>query len=79
MSTISIDIRIIEQIINSLRIRDKIQLLHRLEQDTWQAHFQEILHRIDERLKKHHISPKEINKIVEESKQECYASRHSKH
>ena len=62
--------------ISRLNIREKSRLVKRLMQETWEERYRSLLKKIDDRLQKSPLSPKdkqEINHIVEQARQEYYS------
>ena len=77
MPIIEIGVNQIKAAIEQLTPHQKAALVETLEKQSWKARFRQLLARMDERLKKHPISIKKIDKIVEEAKTEYYAqNRH---
>ena len=62
----------IEKLIDQLAERDKIQLIRKLEAKTLPARWKVFLRQIDGRHRRNPISQREIEKIVEEARQEVY-------
>ncbi len=63
----------VEKLIGKLGLQEKIQLVRRLEKETRQARWREILKDIDKRLKKFPISEEEITKEIVAYRKEKYA------
>lgn len=66
-------LQIIEQMIQELPTDKKIALVRKLEKDTAQNRMDVILKRIDERIKKHPITEKEISAEVKAVRKKLYA------
>ena len=67
----------LEEEINKLDIREKTRLVKRLLKETWEERFRNLLARIDKRVKESPITHRELEKIVEEAREEFY-SQHGK-
>ena len=67
----------IKKTAQKLPVKDRARLIEHLmkDEDTWQEEFRRLLGRIDARVKKHPISQKEVDDIVEEAREEYYAKR----
>ncbi len=74
---VKMELRQLKKAIQQLSVREKNLLLQELQRDTLQEQFKQMFSRIDARLKKNPISQKELDKIVEGSREEFHArSRH---
>jgi len=67
----------VEKLVEKLGLQEKIQLVRRLEKETRQARWREILKDIDKRLKKFPISEEEITKEITAYRKEKYAKGHN--
>ncbi len=72
MVKIEIDIKQIKKAIQRLPEKDQIRLAEDLTQRTWAKQFKKLLARIDTRRKTNPISQKELNKVIDESRQEYH-------
>lgn len=72
---LSLDVKDIEKLVEKLSIPDKIRLVRKLEQETWQERMKRITANIRRKAKKNPISQKEITHICEEVRQELYEER----
>ena len=72
MVKIEIDIKQIKKAIERLPEKDRIRLVENLTQRTWAQQFRKLLTRIDTRRKTNPISQKELNKVIDESRQEYH-------
>lgn len=63
----------IEHMIEELPLSQKISLARKLQEETAQNRMDYILKRIDERIKKHPISRKEISAEVKQVRKRLYA------
>ncbi len=73
--TIDLNEKQIEKMVESLPVKDKLRLVRKLEKETLRQRWNNLLKTIDERLKKHPISEKEIIKEIEQARREHYAKR----
>lgn len=74
---ISLDPEQLKEIITQLKPTEKARLIEELQRDTWQERFKALLCRIDQRLKTHPLSEKEILLEVEKARQEYYVRSRS--
>jgi len=76
--TLELDSRQIEELVERLTIEDKIHLARRLNLETWQARFKNLISRIDVRLKNRKIpSDEKIVQVIKKIRKHHYAqSRH---
>lgn len=72
MVKISIPIDI-DAIVDQLPMREKIRLVHRLEQKTWSSRLDEVVNRIRARPSVRKLSAQEITRIVEDARKARYA------
>lgn len=72
MVKIEINIQQIKKAIERLPERDRIRLAEDLTQRTWAKQFKKLLARIDTRRKTNPISQKDLNKVIDESRQEYH-------
>ncbi|MBU0571018.1 MAG: hypothetical protein KKC50_03125 [Candidatus Omnitrophica bacterium] len=63
----------IEKIVESLPLKEKIQLVRKLEKETLQARWANILGNIDGRLKKFTVTRKEITREIKAYRKEKHA------
>ena len=74
---IEMNIAQLKQVIRKLPLKQRTKLLEELQKENLEQQFDRMFDRIDARLKKHPISSKEVDKIVEEARQEYHdQSRH---
>ena len=73
MVKIEIEFNQIKKAAQMLSLKQRLQLIEALQQSGWQNQFKALLARIDERRKKHPISDEEIDRIVEEAREEYHA------
>ena len=64
-----------KNLIRQMPTEEKIKLVRELNKEAWAKRMSKVFESIDKRRKKHPISQKEINKIVEEARQEFYERR----
>ena len=76
MPQIEVNLTQIEKLIEQLNERDKVKLVQRLEARTLPARWKKFLREIDKRRKKHPVSQKEIEWIVENTRQEMHERSH---
>ena len=76
--TLELDSRQIEELVGRLAIEDKIHLALKLNLETWQVRFKNLISRIDARLKNRKIpSDEKIVQVVKKIRKHRYAqSRH---
>ena len=72
---VELDIKEAQNLIRQMPMEDKIKLVRELSKETWAKRMAKVFKSIDQRRKKHPISQKEINRIVEEARQEFYDRR----
>ena len=72
MPQLEINLAKIEQLIDQLTDRDKIELVRRLEAKTLPTRWKSFLHEVDKRRKKYPVSQREIEEWVEKVRQETY-------
>ena len=72
MPQIVITLHQIEKLIEQLPESEKVKLVNKLGAKTLTARWKLLFNRIDRRAKKHPISQKEINKLVEKTRQDLY-------
>ena len=77
--TLDLDIKQVESLVEKLPIKEKVKLVRKLEKDTWQKRFRQLLHRIDRRIANKSISEREIDQTVEEAKEEYYAQSRNRY
>ena len=65
----------IEKIVEDLPMEEKLKLVYKLEKETLRQRWNNLLKLIDERLKKHPISNRDIIKGIECARKEHYAKR----
>lgn len=70
--TVPVDIT---TILKQLPLREKLQLVRQLEQETWAAQLDDVVTRIRSRRSVQELSPKEITRIVEDVRKSRYARR----
>ena len=70
--TLELDPTQVEELVEKLSIQDKIQLIRKLENETWAQRLDEVVGRIRKRFKQNPISDKEITRICEETRQRIY-------
>ena len=75
MVNITVEFRQLRAAIKKLPAKDRVKLVEELQKDTWQEEFRQLLARIDRRLKKNPISEADIDRIVEEAREEFHARR----
>ena len=63
----------VEELVDQLSIREKIQLSQKLDQETLDSRWDALLKRIDQRLKKYPITQKEINEEIQAYRKEKHA------
>ena len=68
----------IEELVERLPINDKIKLVRKLEKATWAARWDQLLAKIDERVKKNPITDEEIEQVVREVRKERYERKKAK-
>ena len=73
MVKIEINFKQIERAVNDLSIQDRTKLLERLTRTTRKNRFEKLRSSIRAKVKKHPISQKELNAIVEEAREEFHA------
>ena len=69
---VKIELKQLKKVILQLSSREKVSLLKELQRDTLQEQFRQMFSRVDARRKKNPLSAKELNKIVEESREEFH-------
>lgn len=72
MPQVNLNIHQVEEVVEQLNIRTKLRLVQKLEEETWNARWDNLLADIDRRLKKHPISDIEIAKEVETVRRKLY-------
>ena len=73
MIKIDINIRQLRIALRQLPLKERTRLLEDLQGQTWQKRFRQLIARIDSRLKNKSLSPKKLNKIVEDAREEYHA------
>ena len=68
--TVPIDIN---AIIKQLPLREKLRLVHKLEQETWAAQLNEVVSRIRSRRAVQKLSLGEVNRLVDDVRKSRYA------
>ena len=72
-----IDLKQIEKAIRGLSKKDRLKLIERLTEETWEESFDKLLSRIRARVKRNPITQEEIDEEVETAQREYYAkNRH---
>ncbi len=66
---------LVEKLVEKLNINQKIRLVRKLEEETWQKRMKQIVANVRQRAKKNPISRKEITRICEDVRQELYEER----
>ena len=61
--------------INKLSADKRLKLIEDLNRRTWKDQFKRLLSKIDERVAKNPISEEEVNRLVEQARQEYYEKR----
>ena len=75
--TLEIDSRQVETLVESLPIREKLNLVRRLNSETWQIRFRNLLSGIDQRMRnKRTLSDQRIVQIVKKARKRNYAQSH---
>ena len=77
MPRLEINLSQIEKLIEQLTERDRIQLVQRLEAKTLPVRWKKFLRQIDRRRRRYPLSQREIEKMVEETRQEIYERNRS--
>ena len=67
------NIKQIKQAFQNLPADQRIKLIEEFERDTWEIRFKKIFARIDARRKKSPISSHEVNRLIEDARQDYYA------
>lgn len=65
----------IEKIVEDLSMEEKLKLVYKLERETLRQRWNNLLKLIDERIKKHPISSRDVIKEIECARREHYAKR----
>ena len=74
---LELDNKQVEDLVERLSLKDKIQLAQRLNLETWQVRFKNLLGRIDKRLKnRRKLSDESIVKLVKMNRKQKYAQGH---
>ena len=68
-------VKSVEELVEKLSIQDKINLVRKLENETWAKRLDEVVSRIRKRFREAPISDKEIRQICEETRQRLYNER----
>ena len=73
MTNVNVEVSMdINNIVDCLKIEDKIELVQKLEKVTIEKRIDNLFDRIDVRAKKFPISEKEISRLVKETRKELY-------
>lgn len=73
--TLELDNKQVEKIVESLPMGEKLILVRKLERETRRERWDNLFKIIDERVKKHPMAKREINKEIELARKEHYAKR----
>ena len=73
--TLELKPSVVEELVEKLSIQDKINLVRKLENETWAKRLDEVVSRIRKRFREAPISDKEIRQICEETRQRLYNER----
>lgn len=79
MPIVSIDIEAIEQLIEALKPKDRLQLLKHLEESLWKSRLGQVVTKMRKRTRERGITDEEIDRICEEVRKERYAKNQSHH
>ncbi len=79
MATVNIDIGVIEQLIEALKPKDRMQLLKHFEEGLWKSQFNQVVTKMRKRVRERGVSDEEIDRICEEVRKERYAKNQSRH
>ena len=79
MATVTIELEAIENLIKSLKQKDRTLLFKNLEDSFWRTRLDEVTGKMRKRIREKGITNKEIDRICEEVRKERYAKNQSRH
>ena len=73
MVKIEIDTRQLEKAIEQLPLKEKANLIEKIQRKTWQEDFRKLVSEIRARFKRNPIPSKELNRMIEQARKEYHA------